>query len=150
MGTTFGAIQHHIFKGAICQMLLCRTIRSAILHCIFKTKMVLNSTNTGSLASKEPLKELNSFFVWQWCYISLESPQRTAEEPYSVRIDGNAIREAHLVWTAGFSSWAVIMCWRICLYTSFFTESWCPPSSSRLAICEKHTYWSNQRYSRTY
>ncbi len=39
-------------------MVLCRTIRGAILHCISSTKMVLNSTNSGSLAREEPLKEL--------------------------------------------------------------------------------------------
>ncbi len=49
---------------------LCRTIRGAILHCISKTKMVLNSTNSGSLARKEPLKGFNRFFVRQWCYIA--------------------------------------------------------------------------------
>ncbi len=51
-------------------MVLCRTIRGAILHCISSTKMVLNSTNSGSLAHKEPLKGLNRFFVRQWCYIA--------------------------------------------------------------------------------
>ncbi len=54
----------------LCQMVLCRTIRGAILHCISSTKMVLNSTNSGSLARKEPLKGLNRFFVRQWCYIT--------------------------------------------------------------------------------
>lgn len=85
-----------------------------------------------------------------------------------VRIDGSAVRESHLVWTDGFSSWAVIVCWRVlslCLYTSFLAEAWCPQSSSwhsQLAICERNTYWisltadthplvhSNQIYSRTY
>ncbi len=69
LGTTFGAIQH------LCQMVLCRkkvrgAIRGAVLHCISSTKMVLNSTNSGSLARKEPLKGLNRFFVRQWCYIA--------------------------------------------------------------------------------
>ncbi len=54
----------------LCQMVLCRTIRGATLHRISSTKMVLNSTNSGSLARKEPLKELNRFFVRQWCYIA--------------------------------------------------------------------------------
>ncbi len=62
-------------------MVLCRTIRGAILHCISSTKMVLNSTNSGSLACKEPLKGLNRFFVRQWCYIAPQSCQRTGEEP---------------------------------------------------------------------
>ncbi len=59
-----GAIQH------LCQIVLCRTIRGAILHCISSTNMVLNSTNSGSLARKEPLKGLNRLFVRQWCYIA--------------------------------------------------------------------------------
>ncbi len=46
-------------------MVLYRTIRGAILHCISSTKMVLNSTKSGSLACKETLKGLNRFFVWQ-------------------------------------------------------------------------------------
>ncbi len=54
----------------------------AILHCISSTKMVLNSTNSGSLAHKEPLNGLNGFFVRQWCYIAPKLPQRTTEEPY--------------------------------------------------------------------
>ncbi len=65
--------EEYPFKGAmqhLCQMVLCRTIRGAILHCISSTKMVLNSTNSGYLACKEPLKELNRFFVRQWCYIA--------------------------------------------------------------------------------
>ncbi len=53
----------------LCQMVLCGTIRGAILHCISSTKMVLNSTKR-LLARKEPLKELNRFFVRQWCYIA--------------------------------------------------------------------------------
>ncbi len=57
-------------KVHLCHMVLCRTIKGAILHCISSTKMVLNSTNSGSLARKEPLKGLNRFFVWQWCYIA--------------------------------------------------------------------------------
>ncbi len=48
----------------LCQMVLCRTIRGAILHCISLTEMVLNSTNSGSLARKEPLKGLNTFCIW--------------------------------------------------------------------------------------
>ncbi len=39
-------------------MVLCRTIIDAILHCISSTKMVLNSTDSGSLARREPLKGL--------------------------------------------------------------------------------------------
>ncbi len=49
---------------------LYRTIRGAILHCISSTNMVLNSTNSGSLACKAPLKGLNRFSVRQWCYIA--------------------------------------------------------------------------------
>ncbi len=81
-------VLYHIFKGAIqnlCQMVLCRTIRGAILHCIYSTKIVLNSTNSGSLARKEPLKGLNRLFVQQWCYSTLITPKnhwRTAEEPH--------------------------------------------------------------------
>ncbi len=63
-------------------MVLCRTIRGAILHCISSTKMVLNSTNSGSLAHKEHLNGLNGFFVQQWCYIAPKLPQRTTEEQY--------------------------------------------------------------------
>ncbi len=51
------------------------------MHCISLTKIVLNSTNSGSLPRKEPLKELNRFFVQKWCYRAPQSCQRTAEEP---------------------------------------------------------------------
>ncbi len=43
---------------------LCLTIRGAILHCISSTNMVLKSTNSGSLAHKEPLKGPNRFCKW--------------------------------------------------------------------------------------
>ncbi len=63
-------------------MVLCRTISGAILHCISSIKMVLNSTNRGSLARKAPLEGLNRFFVWQWCYIAPQSPPKNTEEPH--------------------------------------------------------------------
>ncbi len=61
---------------------LCRTIRGAILHCIYSTKMVLDSTNSGSLACKEPWKGLNRFFVWQWCYIAPKFPKILTLKPF--------------------------------------------------------------------
>ncbi len=77
-------------------MVLCRTIRGAILHYISSTKMLLNSTSSGSLARKEPLKGLNRFFVRQWCYIAPYQPKeplknrwRTIQELYSPSVMPN-------------------------------------------------------------
>ncbi len=80
-----------------------------------------------------------------------------------VRINGNAIREAHLVWTDGFSSWAVIVCWRVStppssspkhdvLRARHHTASWPSVRNTRTESvwCSPARPLKSETYSRTY